>query len=88
MLIPRTLFCGPAHSRQTGTHIERTIDDFLQMQYGLDHSKWEMARGRSREFKCYRLTGKGRKQQMVEESRRKGMAEAVARVRWPAAEES
>jgi hypothetical protein len=34
------------------------------------------------------LTEKGRKQLLVEESHGKRMAEAVARVMWPAAEES
>jgi PadR family transcriptional regulator PadR len=51
-------------------------------------SKWEMAPDRNREFKYYRLTDKGRKQLVVEESQWKQMAEAVARVMWPAAEES
>jgi DNA-binding PadR family transcriptional regulator len=47
-----------------------------------------MAPDRKREFKYYRLTGKGRKQLVVEESQWKQMAEAVARVMWPATEES
>ena len=51
-------------------------------------SKWETAPDRNREFKYYRLTEKGRKQLLVEESHWKQMAEAVARVMWPAAEES
>jgi hypothetical protein len=51
-------------------------------------SKWETAPDRNREFKYYRLTDKGRKQLVVEESQWKQMAEAVARVMWPAAEES
>ena len=51
-------------------------------------SKWETAPDRNREFKYYRLTEKGRKQLVVEESQWKQMAEAVARVMWPAAEES
>jgi PadR family transcriptional regulator, regulatory protein PadR len=37
---------------------------------------------------AYRLTDKGRKQLLAEESQWKQMAEAVARVLWPAAEES
>lgn len=51
-------------------------------------SKWEMATDCNREFKYYQLTEKGRKQLIVEESQRKQMMEAVARVMWPAAEES
>ena len=51
-------------------------------------AKWETAPDRNREFKYYRLTEKGRKQLVVEESQWKQMAEAVARVMWPAGEES
>ena len=43
---------------------------------------------RNREFKYYRLTEKGSKQLVVEESEWKQMAEAVALVLWPTAEES
>ena len=101
MLILRTLLCGPAHGHQIGKHIQRTTNDFLQMQHGSLYpalhrlerrgwvtSKWEMAPDRNREFKYYRLTDKGRKQLVVEESQWKQMAEAVARVMWPAVEES
>ena len=48
----------------------------------------EPAPDRNREFKYYRLTDKGKKQLVVEESQWKQMADAVARVMWPAAEES
>ncbi|HXO35357.1 MAG TPA: PadR family transcriptional regulator [Candidatus Acidoferrales bacterium] len=101
MLILRTLLYGPAHGHLIGKHIQRTTNDFLQMQHGSLYpalhrlerrrwvtSKWEMAPDRNREFKYYRLTDKGRKQLVVEESQWKQMAEAVARVMWPAAEES
>jgi transcriptional regulator len=101
MLILRTLLYGAAHGHQIGKHIQRTTNDFLQMQHGSLYpalhrlekkgwvsSKWEMASDRNREFKYYRLTDKGRKQLVVEESEWKRMAEAVARVMWPTAEES
>jgi len=101
MLILRTLLYGPAHGHQIGKHIQRTTNDCLQMQHGSLYpglqrlerrgwvtSKWEMAPDRNREFKYYRLTEKGRKQLVVEESQWKQMAEAVARVMWPTAEES
>jgi PadR family transcriptional regulator PadR len=101
MLILRTLLHGPAHGRQIGKRIQRTTNDFLQMQHGSLYpalhrveergwvnAKWETAPDRSREFKYYRLTDKGRKQLVVEESQWKQMAEAVARVMWPAAGES
>jgi PadR family transcriptional regulator PadR len=101
MLILRTLLWGPAHGHQIGKHIQRTTNDFLQMQHGSLYpalhrleergwvvSKWETAADRNREFKYYRLTEKGRKQLQVEESQWKQMAEAVARVMWPAGEET
>jgi DNA-binding PadR family transcriptional regulator len=43
---------------------------------------------RNREFKYYRLTEKGRKKLLTEESQWKKMTEAVARVMWPVAEEN
>lgn len=101
MLILRTLLSGPAHGHQIGKYIQRTTNDFLQLQHGSLYpalhrlekhgwvvAKWETAPDRNREFKYYRLTEKGRKQLVVEESQWKQMAEAVARVMWPAAEES
>ena len=101
MLILRTLLYGPAHGHQIGKHIQRTTNDFLQMQHGSLYpalhrlerrgwvsSKWETAPDRNRELKYYRLTDKGRKQLTVEESKWRQMADAVARVMWPTAEES
>jgi PadR family transcriptional regulator, regulatory protein PadR len=101
MLILRTLSSGPAHGHQIGKHIQRTTNEFLQMQHGSLYpalhrleqrgwvsAKWETAPDRNREFKYYRLTEKGRKQLVVEESQWKLMTEAVARVKWPVAEES
>ena len=101
MLILRTLVWGPAHGHQIGKHIQRTTNDFLQMQHGSLYpalhrlekrgwltSKWETASDRNREYKYYRLTEKGRKQLLVEESQWKRMTEAVASVMWPTAKES
>jgi PadR family transcriptional regulator, regulatory protein PadR len=101
MLILRTLVWSPAHGHQIGKHIQRTTNDFLQMQHGSLYpalhrlerkgwitSKWETAPDRNRQFKYYRLTEKGRKQLVAEESQWKQMTEAVARVMWPTVEES
>ena len=101
MLILRTLLFGPSHGRQIGKQIQRTTNDYLRMQHGSLYpalhrleqrgwvsSKWEMAPDRNRELKYYRLTEKGKKQLLIEESQWKQMAEAVARVMWPAAEET
>ena len=101
MLILRTLLYGRAHGHEIGKHIQRTTNDFLQMQHGSLYpalhrlekkgwvaSKWETAPDRNREFKYYRLTEKGRKQLTLEESQWKRMTDAVASVMWPAAEEN
>ncbi len=101
MLVLRTLLQGPAHGHQIGKNIQRTTNDFLKMQHGSLYpalhrlerrgwvvSKWETATDCNREFKYYRLTVEGRKQLVAEESRWKQMAEAVARVMWPTAEET
>jgi PadR family transcriptional regulator, regulatory protein PadR len=100
MLILRTLLFGPAHGHQIGKHIQRTTNDFLQMQHGSLYpalhrlekrgwvsAKWETAPDRNREFKYYRLTPKGRRQLLVEESQWNRMAEAVARVMGTPVEE-
>ena len=101
MLILRTLLYGRAHGHQIGKHIQRTTNDFLQTQHGSLYpalhrlerrgwvtSKWETGPDSNREFKYYRLTDKGKKQLALEESQWKQMTEAVARVMWPAAEDS
>jgi len=101
MLILRTLVYGPAHGHQIGKHIQRTTNDFLQMQHGSLYpalhrlekkgwvvSKWEVAPDRNREFKYYRLTALGKKQLTLEQSKWKQMVEAVARVMSTAAGES
>jgi PadR family transcriptional regulator, regulatory protein PadR len=101
MLILRTLLYGPAHGHQIGKHIQRTTNDFLQTQHGSLYpalhrlerrgwvtSKWGTGPDSNREFKYYRLTDKGKKQLVVEESQWKLMTEAVARVMWPTVEDS
>jgi PadR family transcriptional regulator PadR len=73
MLILRTLVYGSARGRDIGRHIQRTTNDFLQMQHGSLYpalhrleekgwvvSKWETAPDRNRELKYYRLMEKGR----------------------------
>jgi transcriptional regulator len=97
MLILRTLILGPAHGHEIGKHIQRTTDDLLQVQHGSLYpalhrlerrgwltAKWETAQDRNRQFKYYRLTAAGKKQLLIEESKWKQMARAVAQVMWPA----
>src|SRR3954471_19508211 len=75
MLVLRTLLFGPSHGHEIAKHIQRTTEDVLQVEHGSLYpalhrlerkgwvsSKWELAKGRNREFKYYRLTPAGRKQ--------------------------
>ena len=96
MLILRTLVFGPAHGHQIAKHIQRTTNELLQVEHGslypalhrlerkdLVISKWETARGQTRQFKYYRLTPAGRKHLTVEESKWKQLTGAISRVMWP-----
>lgn len=100
MLILRTLLFGPAHGHQIAKHIQRTTSDVLQVEHGSLYpalhrleqkgwvaAKWEpAAKDQKREFKYYRLTPKGRKQFLAEESKWKQLTDAIARIMWPAEE--
>src|SRR2546425_9356639 len=89
MLILRTLLFGPAHGHQIAKHIQRTTEDVLQVEHGSLYpalhrlerkgwvtSRWELAKGRNREFKYYRLTPAGKKQLIAEESKWKQLTGA------------
>src|SRR5438094_6169847 len=88
MLILRTVLFGPAHGHDIAKHIQRTTEEVLQVEHGSLYpalhrlerrgwvtSRWEMATGRNREFKYYRLTTAGRKQLAAQESRWKQIAQ-------------
>jgi PadR family transcriptional regulator, regulatory protein PadR len=96
MLILRTLLYGPAHGHQIGKHIQRTTNEFLQMQHGslypalhrLEREGWVDATwktsDRNQRAKYYRLTAAGRRQLAVERSRWSRLSAAIARVLGPA----
>jgi transcriptional regulator len=99
MLILRTLLFGPAHGHEIAKHIQRTTDNVLQVEHGSLYpalhrlerrqwvaARWEAGKDRKREYKYYRLTPAGRKQLTEEESKWKRLAQAIARVMWPAEE--
>src|ERR1041385_5872397 len=83
MLILRTLLFGPAHGHQIAKHIQRSTEDLLQVEHGslypalqrLERNgwiagKWQPAgKDLKREYRYYRLTAKGRKRLVAEESR-------------------
>jgi PadR family transcriptional regulator PadR len=96
MLILRTLLFGARRGHRITKHIQRTSHDMLQADHGslypalhrLEPQAWMAAKGRSTdcggEMKFYRLTAAGRKQFLVETSRWKQRASALARVMRPA----
>ena len=99
MLILRTLVLGPAHGHEIARHIQRTSDDVLQVEHGSLYpalhrlerkgwlaSRWEAEKGRTREFKYYRLTAAGKKQLLAEESKWQRLARAIGQVMGPARE--
>ena len=101
LLILQTLARGQQHGHGISQVIRARSGELLSVETGSLYpalhrlekrgwvsAKWETAPDRNREFKYYRLTDKGKKQLVVEESQWKQMADAVARVMWPAAEES
>ncbi len=96
MLILRTLLFGAMHGHGITKHIQRSSDDMLQVDHGSLYpalhrlerqgwiaSKWEST-DRGREMRFYRLTAAGRKQLLLEESKWKQLASAIARVMRPA----
>jgi transcriptional regulator len=100
MIILRTLVLGRAHGHEIARHIQRTTDDLLQVEHGSLYpalhrleqrgwvsAKWEKASDRNRVFKYYRLTGRGRKQLIHEESKWQKLSGAIARLMGMAQEE-
>ena len=82
MLIPRTFVYGPAHGHSMGKHIQRTTNEFLQVQtarftprgiaWSEEGGSSPNARLRRAEIgnsKYYRFTAKGRKQFLAAGSR-------------------
>ncbi|MGH7670099.1 MAG: PadR family transcriptional regulator [Gemmatimonadaceae bacterium] len=99
MLILKTLLFGPRHGHGIATSIQQTTDGVLSVEHGSLYpalhrlqrdgwisAKWEVPEGRSREYKCYRLTAAGRKHLVRQESRWDDIVRAIARVMRPATE--
>ena len=100
LLILRTLRWGPAHGHAIAKAIERASEDVLLVEQGslypalhrLIKRGWitfeDGTSENNRRAKFYRLTAKGRKQLEIETSRWETLAQAIARVLHPAAQES
>lgn len=101
MLIFRTLLYGPAHGHQIAKHVQRTINDFLQMKHGSlypalhrferkdgpppTNGRWLQIGIGNSSITSLRIREENNL--AVEESQSKRMAEAVARVMCSAAGE-
>ena len=96
MLILRTLQWGAQHGHGIGMAIRASSQDVLHVEHGslypalhrLREEGWIEAEWKTTENKqrarYYRLTAKGKKQLVTEESRWNRMVEAIARVMRPA----
>jgi PadR family transcriptional regulator PadR len=96
MLILRTLQWGPEHGHGIGLAIRNTSQDVFQVEHGslypalhrlrkqgLIEAEWKTTENKQR-ARYYRLTAKGKKVLVSEESRWDRMVEAIARVMRPA----
>jgi PadR family transcriptional regulator, regulatory protein PadR len=81
VLILRTLLAGSAHGHAIAKHIQRTSEDMLQVETGSLYpalhrleaqdwitASWELS-DKGKRAKYYRLTPRGRKQLMTEQSK-------------------
>ena len=96
LLILRTLLLGPTHGHAIAKAIEFNSDDVLQVEQGslypalhrLIRRRWisveEGTSENNRRAKFYRLTGKGRRQLVVETSKWDKLVGAIARILRPA----
>jgi len=95
LLILRTLLPGPAHGHAIAKHIQRTSEDMLQVETGslypalhrLEAKGWVAASwklsDKGKRAKFYRLTPRGRKQLISEQSRWEAFARAMGLILSP-----
>src|SRR3954468_12623753 len=95
LLILRTLLPGPTHGHAIAKHIQRTSEDMLQVETGslypalhrLEAKGWVAASwklsDKGKRAKFYRLTPRGRRQLISEQSRWEAFARAMGLVLSP-----
>jgi PadR family transcriptional regulator len=99
LLILRTLLAGPTHGHAIAKHIQRTSEDLLQIETGSLYpalhrleakgwigASWELS-DKGKRAKFYRLTPLGRKQLVVERSKRETFARAMGLILNPVDQE-
>src|SRR4051794_41562433 len=99
LLILRTLVSGPTHGHAIGKSIQRTSQDLLQVETGSLYpalhrleakgwiaASWELS-DKGKRARIYRLTPKGRKQLVAEQSKWATFSRAMGLIVNPAGQE-
>lgn len=99
VLILRTLLTGPSHGHAIAKHIQRTSEDLLQVETGslypalhrLEAKGWVAAyceaSDKGKRARYYRLTPRGRKQLIAEQSKWDAFSRAMGLILNPADQE-
>jgi len=99
LLILRTLLFGPSHGHAIAKHIQRTSEELLQVETGSLYpalhrleargwlaASWELS-DKGKRARIYRLTPKGRKQLVAEQSKWATFSRAMGLIVNPAGQE-
>jgi len=99
LMILRTLVPGPNHGHAIARHIQRTTDDLLQVETGSLYpalyrleadgciaATWEKS-DKGKRARYYRITAKGRKQLIAEQSKWDTFVRAMGSLLKPVVEE-
>ena len=99
LLILRTLLAGTAHGHAIAKHIQRMSEDLLQVETGSLYpalhrleakgwiaASWELS-DKSKRARYYRLTPRGRKQLVAEQSKWETFSRAMGLILRPADQE-
>ena len=99
LMILRTLLPGPNHGHAIAKHIQRTTDDLLQVETGSLYpalyrleadgciaATWEKS-DKGKRARYYRITAKGRKQLIAEQSKWDTFVRAMGSLLKPVVEE-
>src|ERR1700741_3360897 len=100
LMILRTLLPGPSHGHAIAKHIQRTTEDLLQVETGSLYpalyrleangcvaASWQLS-DKGKRARYYRITPKGRKQLVAEQSKWEAFARAMGLLLKAAPEEA